>query len=522
MSKDLIRILIPAVGGQGGAVLTEWLIKALEIEEYDVQGISLPGLSQRGGSTTFYIEAFPKNSNEKIVFSLYPLPGDIDLILSQELLELGRILKDGFGSEDTTIISNTHRIYSTVEKLPISSGIYSKDVLTKFAEKFSKNFIGVDALKIAQENGMDQLASNAIILGALSSSFVLPIKKESYQKAIESVAVSSSMNLKAFNVGYDYVIKNKGDTAVNDNENYPENEFLKYINVKDRDKVDKLISELPGKYPDFLIPLISEALYRLADYQSASYAERYLEKLDKFREIDQTVPNKDFKLTENVIKNLALLMSYEDGIRVSELKIRDDRFQRIKNEMSISDDQIYNVVDYLKPDAEEVYGLFPNVIVKPALYIIESGPFKKLWRRKDPLTFSQKPTTTSFFGFFRIWILTKFKFIRPYSFRYKNEHRLIGLYLQSVEKFAEGDYELGVLTARSGSIIKGYGRVRRRTIDTFNRLIGNVVTVLYDSEVASGSGFLKTKEIFSESLKLISEDEDAINKAEKLVEEALQ
>ena len=120
MSDKLIKILIPAVGGQGGGVLAEWLIKALDWEEYDVQGISLPGLSQRGGSTTHYIEAFPKNSNKEIVFSQYPLPGEIDLILSQELLELGRMLKEGFGSEKTTIISSTHRIYSTNEKLPIS------------------------------------------------------------------------------------------------------------------------------------------------------------------------------------------------------------------------------------------------------------------------------------------------------------------------------------------------------------------------------------------------------------------
>jgi len=522
MSDKLIKILIPAVGGQGGAVLTEWLIKALEIEEYDVQGISLPGLSQRGGSTTHYIEAYPKNSGENIVFSQYPLPGDIDLILSQELLELGRILKDGFGSENTTIISSTHRIYSTQEKLPISSGIYSEEVLTKFAEEFSKNFIGVDVLKIAQENGMNLLAANAIIFGALSSTFVLPIKKESFQKAIESVGVSSNSNLKAFNIGYDYVIKNKKDSSGKDNDQFIENEYLKYIKNKDKDKISKIISGLSGKYPEFLIPLMSEALYRLTDYQSLRYAEEFLKKLEKFREIDQSVPNNDFKLTETVLKNLALLMSYEDGIRVSELKIRDERFKRIKKEMQIRDDQIFNVVDYLKPDAEEVYGLFPNVIVAPVLYLIDSRIFKNFWRRKEPLTVAQKPTTTSFFGFFRIWILSKFKFMRSYSYRYKKEHNVIKLYLQNVEKFAEADYELGLMVARSGSIIKGYGRVRRRTTDTFSRLINNVITKLYDNELEKVNGFKKTKEIFTESIELISSNENAIYEVEKLAEEALQ
>ncbi|MGH7892218.1 MAG: 2-oxoacid:acceptor oxidoreductase family protein, partial [Thermodesulfobacteriota bacterium] len=54
--SDLIKIFIPAVGGQGGGVLTEWLVQAFFLEEYDVQGISLPGLSQRGGSTVYYLE----------------------------------------------------------------------------------------------------------------------------------------------------------------------------------------------------------------------------------------------------------------------------------------------------------------------------------------------------------------------------------------------------------------------------------------------------------------------------------
>ena len=518
MSDKLITILIPAVGGQGGAVLTEWLINALEIEDFEVQGISLPGLSQRGGSTTFYIEAFLKKSNENIVFSLYPLPGHVDLILSQELLELGRILKEGFGSKDTTIVSSTHRIYSTQEKLPIASGIYSDEVLTKFAEEFSNNFIGVDLLKVAEDNGMNQLATNAILLGALSASFVLPVKKESYQKAIETVGVSSSSNLKAFTIGYDYVIKNKKDSQVQETDQSQDSEFNKYIKVKDADRIEKLKSGLSGKYPDFLIPLITEALYRLTDYQSAKYAESYLKKLEKFREIDQSAPNNDFRLTEYVLKNLALLMSYEDGIRVSELKIRDERFKRIKKEMQIRDDQIFKVVDYLKPDAEEVYGLFPNIIVSPVLYLLD----KLIWKNKEPLTVAQKPTTTSIFGFFRIWMLAKLKFMRPYSYRYKNEHKIIELYLASVEKFAEADYELGVLAAKSGSIIKGYGRVRRRTIDTFRRLYNNVVTKIYDYELERGTGFDKTKEIFIESVELISGDEASIEKAEELAEDFLK
>ncbi|MGI9553575.1 MAG: 2-oxoacid:acceptor oxidoreductase family protein, partial [Thermodesulfobacteriota bacterium] len=267
MQDKLIKILIPAVGGQGGGVLAEWLIQAFQLENFDVQGISLPGLSQRGGSTIYYMEAYPRSGSENIIFSQYPLPGDIDLILSQEFLELGRVLEQGFGSEKTTIVSSTHRIYSTQEKLPISGGIYSEENLQKIAEEFSSSFIGLDVLQLAKDNGMNELSTNAILLGALSSSQAIPISKETFQKAIEAAGVSIKNNLNAFNVGYEHVTKN-GNYNVSGNE--PEehdDELYKYLNEKDKKRVQNLIAEVKESYPEFLLPYLSEALIRLTDYQ---------------------------------------------------------------------------------------------------------------------------------------------------------------------------------------------------------------------------------------------------------------
>ena len=522
MQDKLIKILIPAIGGQGGGVLTEWLIQAFELKNFDVQGISLPGLSQRAGSTIYYIEACLNSDNERIVFSQHPLPGDIDLIISHEFLELGRVLEKGFGSEKTTIISSTHRIYSTEEKLPISSGIYSRENLQKIAEEFSSRFIGIDVLQVAKDNGMNELSANAILLGVLSSSQAIPVSKETLQKAIETTGVSTENNLSAFKIGYDCIKGDKNYFLADKSPEEQNDELYKYIDEKDRKKIQCLASEIEKNYPKFLVPLMSEAIVRLTDYQGFWYAERYLNEIEEIKKHDLSNPDKDFRLSECVIKNLALMMSYEDGIRVSELKIRDDRFKRIKKEMQISDDQVFSVVDYLKPDAEEVYGLFPNTLVAPILALLDSKVLKKVWTKKDPLTVSQKPTTTSFWGFFRIWMLSKFKFMRPYSFRFKKEHEIIELYLKDVERFAKADYELGVLAARSGSIIKGYGRVRRRTVDSYKRLINNIVTKLYDYDLEQGKGFDKTRETFAESIKLISKDESGIDKAEKLAEQVLQ
>jgi hypothetical protein len=138
------------------------------------------------------------------------------------------------------------------------------------------------------------------------------------------------------------------------------------------------------------------------------------------------------------------------------------------------------------------------------------------------MTVGQKPITTSFTGFLRLWLLTKLKFMRPYSYRYHKEHSLIKKYKTSVEKFVRINYELGCLMAKSGQMIKGYGKVRRRTMGAFNRFLDNIITPLVEFERKNRKGFNLTLEIGEKSLKLVATSTDGIDKAEKLTEDVLQ
>lgn len=508
MSNEIVKILIPAVGGQGGGVLTEWLYQSFLIEGYEVQTVSLPGLAQRTGSTVYYIEAYKSdNSGKKIIFSQHPVPGEIDIILAQEFLELGRILEQGFGSKNTKIVSSTHRVYSTLEKLPVSSGIFSDEKLKAIATEFSCEFIGVDAIKVAENNEMNELAVNAILLGVLSQSKFLPFEISTFTKSIEVAGIAAEMNLKAFYIGCNLNLKDRKIESLEGKDLF--DKIVNSIGVKVKESDKKILQNLVvNKFPNHLKELILEAIIRLYDYQDIGYSKEYIKIIDDIYMLDKNNPDNDLKLTEIVIRNLALLMSYEDGIRVAELKIRSSRFKKIKEDMSITENQIFRVTDYLKPDAEEIYGLLPNIIVEPALKLF-SNPNSE---EKNKTMFGQKPETTSFLGFFRLLLLSKFKFLRKYSYRYKKEHANIKKYLVYIKKYSVIDYELGCLVAKSGSIIKGYGKVRRRTINTFHRSLENIVDKSYESVSMEES-----KKIVSDSLNLISQDENGIDKAEQLV-----
>ena len=77
----IISIAILAVGGQGGGVLTEWIVDVAERNSYRAQSTSVAGVAQRTGATIYYIEMCPDRGRQP-VFSLAPTPGDVDILMT--------------------------------------------------------------------------------------------------------------------------------------------------------------------------------------------------------------------------------------------------------------------------------------------------------------------------------------------------------------------------------------------------------------------------------------------------------
>ena len=78
-------MVIGALGGEGGGVLTAWVVRAAEMCRYPTQSTSIPGVAQRTGATSYYIEADPTPhetlEQKQLVMGLYPAPGHMDLSL---------------------------------------------------------------------------------------------------------------------------------------------------------------------------------------------------------------------------------------------------------------------------------------------------------------------------------------------------------------------------------------------------------------------------------------------------------
>src|SRR5579863_5160138 len=85
-----IGIAVLAMGGQGGGVLTDWIVALAESQGWHAQSTSVPGVAQRTGATIYYIEMMKARDGLEPILSLMPSPGDVDVVIAAEWMEAGR------------------------------------------------------------------------------------------------------------------------------------------------------------------------------------------------------------------------------------------------------------------------------------------------------------------------------------------------------------------------------------------------------------------------------------------------
>lgn len=454
---SILTLLIPAVGGQGGGVLSEWIVDAALLGGFPVHGTSIPGVAQRTGSTTYYVELYPEPGAVEPAFSLYPVPGALDVLLAPEFLEVGRMIELGFvSSARTTVIASTHRLLSIHEKIATGRAIYPQEGLRRAAETSARRLVAFDALALAREHGSE---ANAVLLGALAGADVLPIEEGLFRKAIERKNVAVKTNLAGFELGL-ALVRGVGAPAIP----LPAD-------------IEAAIERMPAEVGE----IVGRGVRRLIDYQDVEYAREYLERLRPFLPASGAT-GAPVELARVVARYLALWMSYEDAVRVAELKTRRSRFARIRAEAARGGDVEIVVTDYLKPDLDEIWGVLPDRLVRPFARWAEGR-----WPHGRPAV-GQHVRTTTISGFLRLWLLARLRPLRRVSYRARQEHARMARWLAAVQTCAELDAGLAVEVARAGQLVKGYGDVRRRMLAVHEQLLDAVLTATR-LEAARGRGF---------------------------------
>jgi indolepyruvate ferredoxin oxidoreductase beta subunit len=495
-----LSILIAALGGQGGGVLTDWIVAAAEHAGLAAQATSIPGVAQRTGATTYYLEVFPvlvAPGDLPPVFSLYPTPGDVDVIIASEYLEAGRTLELDYASPDrTTLVASTHRLFAIGERTVSGDGIFPAERLAEAVRALTRRAITFDALAVARAAGSEV---NAVLLGALAAGGVLPLADSAYEEAIREGGVAVERNLAGFKAGRDAVAGSLVETARPAARPWTELRAERAAALGRRGAAFlALCASAEAELPAALHQTVGEGLARLVDFQDARYATRFLEEVRVVRAVDPGT-----RLTERFARRLAVWMSYEDAIRVADFKTRRARFARIRAEQGAPAGAPLIVTDYLKPDLDEIYGILPAAIGRPVARWAE-----RRWPHGRP-TLGQHIRTTSVFGFLRVWLLGRLRGLRPISLRFEREWALIVRWREAVLACAALDPELAVEVAETAALVRGYGEVRRRLSAAFVRLLDEGLAPAVARDRAAGAGFARSRRLVAEGRRRLLEDEKA-------------
>jgi indolepyruvate ferredoxin oxidoreductase beta subunit len=428
-------ILIAALGGEGGGVLSEWLMSAAQRSDFPAQATSIPGVAQRTGATTYYIEIYPAPrgalGGRELVMALTPSPGHVDLMVASELVEAGRAMQNGFVSpERTTLVASTHRIYATAEKIQMGDGRFESGRVLEAARQLARKAVLFDMRSAARDAGT---VINAVLFGAMTGSGALPLPREACEAAIRERGKGAEASLRGFAAGFDLAT-----AAAPPQQDAP-------IGTKPR---------TAQEYVDL-------GVARLRDYQGDAYAELYLERLKSLRA--------DPQLLAEVARHLAVWMSYEDIIRVADLKTRRSRFQRVRREVGARDHEPVVVIDYLKPGLEEFSSLLPHRLGRRLLD----------WARKrgklDAYNIGLHVRTSGVFGYLLVRSLAWLKPWRPYSHRFREEQARIDRWLAAIRDAAPRSTALAMEIAACARLVKGYGDTHRRGWTSFNAIFDALV-----------------------------------------------
>ena len=440
-----VRLLIAALGGEGGGVLAGWISDAAAASGLVVSRTSIPGVAQRTGATTYYIETVRAVGSAVPILGLNPAPGQVDILLATELLEAARMVHAGFVTPARTlVVAADRRVYATDEKVAMADGRASEDQLRGTLARFSKHLVLADLAAVAADS---RSPLNVVILGVLAGLKTLPIEADTFRSTIRAEGKAVEANLRGFEAGL--LLTGQGPD-------------LSRTPPRNADAPAQVAAPLHdfAEFPAEARAMLHEGVARLTDYQNEGYARRYLARVGRIA----GHPRADGEMVREFARHLAVRMSVEDVIRVAQLKLRDSRLVRVTREAQARQGDIVDITEYMKPGPEEVLGLLPPRLGRWALARVAHD-------RSWPL----KVRTTRFSGFLRLKLLAGLKFWRPRTLRFAEEDTWVERWLALVEQTLAVDQAAAREVIASAALVRGYADTYKRGLANWTRIMEAVV-----------------------------------------------
>ena len=463
MNQAPISLLVCALGGEGGGVLTEWLVDTALHAGYPVQATSIPGVAQRTGATTYYIEVFPVPARDlggkRPVFSLNPVPGALDAMVSSELLETARQIGNGMSSpQRTLVITSSARTLTTQERMQMGDGRADASDLVKLVQQFSRAHQVFDMAGIARDAGT---VVSAVMLGAIAGSGLFPFRSEDYEAVVKAGGKGAEASLRGFASAFDLVSRGRVQADFVAQVLAPAPRAAAADASSPAARGPQVPAATVALFPPQAQEMFSLGRARLLEYQGQAYVDLYVQRLQSVlaaeREADPQGAG-NFAVTTEMARWLALWMAFDDIVRVADLKSRASRWARVQGEVKAGDEDLLKVYDHFKPGVPEFAALLPAGIAGRML----AWDRRRVARGRQPWALPLKIGTHSVSGMVALRTLAAMKWLRPRGSRFALEQRMMVQWLQGVVDATRRDWTLGHEIALCGRLIKGYGSTNER------------------------------------------------------------
>ena len=513
--REPLALLIAALGGQGGGVLADWIVRAARTDGWLAQATSTPGVSQRTGATTYYVElAAPPTATSvacppaapaaarvpaappTCVLGLAPVPGRVDVLVCAELLEAARMLERGMSTPSrTTIVASTHRVLTTREKMGGEQACFDGAAIIDAAVALSRHAVLLDLEALRATHGS---AIGAVLFGALIGSGALPIGRAACEDAIRASGKGVEASLAGFDAAFTLARSSSPhmrDTGVAAGSRDGEAAPMRRAAPAGRAQVvagGRSLQSLPAAIAQRIAGLperirgIADAGSRaLIEYQDTRYAARYLDRVERVAALETAARSGGAHdgthdgVAREAARHLALWMRYDDLIRVAALKSRASRFAAIRNDVDAADEAIVRVYDFFAPSARELAAILPRPLgawlERRVIAAGSRAASAKAGARRIRPAGRMTLQSSSITGVLALRLAAALRPLRPHSLRFAREQQAIDEWLAAIHQALSSDSAArraaAIDLARLPRLVRGYGDTHAGGCASFDRIL---------------------------------------------------
>ena len=218
---------------------------------------------------------------------------------------------------------------------------------------------------------------------------------------------------------------------------------------------------LPEGLPEAVVPVASDAIHMLLEYQGASYAQLYVDRLRRFvgrRGVDDAV-------FIEIARLMAARMSYEDPIRIAQLTLVAHADSSRVQGAPINGVRKFRI--------DELIGALPAIVAEPVLDTLE-------WLGWLRLPVSIRFSSASRWGIRRLKIEAGLRRWRLLSVRYPKERAWVERWLHMIDRGLTKQPAAVPAIVQTATMIEGYGDAYRQGMADWNAIIDGLVKPTFD------------------------------------------